>query len=159
MFKLRYFLLFASLTTAAEAQITGDFSRANCVTNNESITFLPGNPFLRGVISWHRPTSGFLHYAGHEDPVSCAGATCPTSPNVLEDAICYTFDACLWPLVTHPITGRWAGIHNLYGLDKDTGFGTGPWTVEGRHTVFYGYYYGIPIYTINQTGPVTDCSL
>ena len=160
MLKKTGVLLLTLVATATNAQLTGDFSRANCVTNNESITFRPGDPLLRGVISWHRPASGFLHYAGHEDPVSCAAPPCPTSPNPLEDAICGTFDACLWPLTTSPVIGRWAAIHNLFGLDRDRGtIQQGPWEVEGRHTAFYGFLFGIPVYTVNNSGPVTDCSL
>ena len=151
--------LLALFATAGNAQIIGHFSRANCVVNNESITFLPLDPFPRGVVSWHRPSSGFLHYAGHEDPVSCALPPCPTSPNPLEDALCSTFDACLWPFTYHTINGRWAAIHNLHGLDDDNALQTGPWEVEGRHTVLYGIIFGFLIYDVTATGPVTDCSL
>lgn len=55
-------VLLFSISLAAD--ITGDFSRANCVTNNESITFRPFDPFLRGVVSWHT-LDGVIHYSGH----------------------------------------------------------------------------------------------
>lgn len=146
-------MLFFSISLTAE--IIGDFSRANCVTNNESITFKPFDPFLRGVVSWHT-LDGVIHYAGDEDPVMCSTIPCPTSPSVLEDARCEVSDNCLWPLNYHGITGRWAAIHSIYGLDDES---TTDWVVEGRHfTVFY-FFRGLPIYTINRSLPTSDCNL
>lgn len=154
-------LLLVFFATTAHAQLTGEFSRANCVTNNESITLIPFDPFQRAVVSWHRPSSGssLLHFAGHEDPLACASPPCPTSPGPLEDAICFPSDGCLWGVVNHTVTGRWAGIHNLFGLDADNSIHAGPWTVEGRHTIFFGVFFTIPIFTVTNSGPVTDCSL
>ena len=146
-------LFFLSATALAES--TGDFSRANCATNNESITFNPFDPFYRAVISWHT-LNGVTHYAGDEDPVYCTGGLCPTSPSIWEDARCEISDNCLWPLSYHTVTGRWAAIHNIYGQDSQS---LTDWTVEGRHTILFGYYYGIPIYTVNRSLPQTDCNL
>ncbi|MBL4708476.1 MAG: hypothetical protein JKY48_08575 [Flavobacteriales bacterium] len=143
------------LTGAAQAELTGDFSRANCVTNNESITFRPFDPFYRVVISWHT-LNGVTHYAGDEDPLYCSSSSCPTSPSALEDARCEASDNCLWPYSFHTVTGRWAAIHSIYGLDSES---TTDWTVEGRHGILYGFYYGIPIYTVNRSLPTTDCNL
>lgn len=137
------------------ADLTGHFSRANCVTNNESITFTPFDPFYRGVISWHT-YKGVTHYAGHEDPTYCSSSPCPTSPSIYEDAICQVSDNCLWPLVRHTVTGRWAAIHSIFGLDAGS---RTEWVVEGRHTTLYGYYYGMPVYSIYKSPQVTDCNL
>ena len=157
MFKFKEFFpcvpLFFSVSVAAE--IIGDFSRATCVTNNESITFRPFDPFLHAVISKHT-LDGNLHYAGDEDPIICSQIPCPTSPSILEDARCEIGDNCGWPFSYHPIIGRWAAIHSIYGLDSESTTG---WTVEGHHATLFGYFHGIPIYTINLSLPTMDCNL
>lgn len=140
------------------ADMTGHFSRANCV-NNESITFTPlRTQFPAAVISWHTPDWGLLHYAGHEDPNVCALQPCPTNPNPLEDATCYTHDFCGWPMTTN-WSGRWAAIHNVSLSDQNNGFQTGPWTVEGRHVVYTGPLFGNPTAVVIESGPETDCNL
>lgn len=140
-------------TSSAFADLTGHFSRANCF-NNESITFIPLDPGHRAVISWHTE-SGTTHYAGDEDPVFCSSPPCPTG-NLLEDARCEIGDNCLWPYSYHTITGRWAAIHNTSGFDNETTTG---WTVQGRHTQFFGSVFGVPVYYVTNSGPVTDCNL
>ncbi|HAB39012.1 MAG TPA: hypothetical protein DCE52_13650 [Rhodobacteraceae bacterium] len=157
MFKIREIFLctILFLSGSVAADIIGDFSRANCVTNNESITFRPFDPFLRSVVSWHT-LDGNIHYAGDEDPVAGSQAPCPTSPSILEDARCEPGDNCWWPFSYHAITGRWAAIHSVYGLDSESTTG---WTVEGHHATIFGYFHGIPIYTINLSLPTTDCNL
>lgn len=152
------FTSFAVLATAStEADVTGHFSRANCI-NNESITFLPLAPLSMAVISWHKkPAPQYYegHYAGDEDPVACSIPTCPTSPGWDEDARCEESDNCLWTFSFHTLSGRWAAIHRVSGLDSDAS----SWTSEGRHVIWLGEVFGIPLYQVIDSGPETDCNL
>jgi hypothetical protein len=145
--------LLCSSIGVAVADVTGQFSRANCI-NNESITYYPLGPYYdRGVISWHYDTDDgdALHYAGHDDPFSCNTApVCPTS-GFGEDAKCWPANQCYW-LVENAI---WLNaVHN----DSDDGIVGDRWRVEGRHTTIWTAY-PYMTYTIYNSGPETDCNL
>lgn len=151
----------------ANADWFGHFSRANCV-NNESITFMPGSWYEHAVISWHYiPDEESdeeypdLHFAGDKDPIWCSSfPNCPEG-NAFEDALCVPSDNCLWPLTVNWPAGRWAAIHSVVNLGLTAGKDFKvplDWAVEGRHTIVYGWFYGIPIYQIFNTGPETGCN-
>lgn len=153
--------LFLLIVNPTNADIYGDFSRANCFTHNESITFRLLDPYWRSVISVHYPQGTYpdgdpdeWDLAGDKDPYFCSNPPCPTSPGGLETALCEVDDNCLW-LATQNLSGRWAAIHKTNSLDSEP---SGTWTVLGGHTKCW-YFYGIPICEIDTTGPETDCNL